>query len=346
MGGMRTYIIRRLLLIIPTLLGVSILVFSVSMVFSPEERAALYVGEGGFKAAARIQAIIKKYGLDQPVYVQYYNWLKNVLHGNLGWSKSLNIPVARAFTELWPASVEIAIYAAPLIVVTGIVLGRISAVHRDRWPDHISRIFAIVGWSLPTFWSAIVLLAIFYGALGWFPPGRLSPEAQSIVHSAEWVGYTGLYTIDAILNRNLFVFVDALRHLFLPVLNLVIVGNAGIMRVMRSSLLEELHKEYVMAARTKGVPEKVVINKHAMRNAMIPVVTMAGVLVASFLTGLVITETVFEFKGLGYWAAHAATQLDFPAVLAFALFSGIVFVVSNLLVDILYAYLDPRIRLG
>ncbi len=346
MGGMRTYIIRRLLLIIPTLLGVSLLIFAVSMVFSPEERAALYVTEGSLKAAARIEAIIKKYGLDQPVYVQYFKWLSSVLRGNLGWSKSLNIPVSRAFTELWPASVELAIYAVPLIVLTGIFLGKISAVHRDRLPDHLSRIFAIVGWSLPTFWSAIVLLAVFYGALGIFPPGRLGPEAQSIVHSPGWVEYTGLYTIDAILNRNLFVLVDALRHLFLPVLNLVIVGNAGIMRVMRSSLLEELHKEYVMAARTKGVPEKVVIDKHAMRNALIPVVTLAGIMVANFMTGLVITETVFEFKGLGYWAAHAATQLDFPAVLAFAMFSGIMFVVANLVVDVLYAYLDPRIRLG
>ena len=341
---MRTYIIRRLLLIIPTLIGVSLLIFIVSMAFTPEERAALYVTSP--KAAKNIQRIIKKYGLDQPVYKQYFTWLHNVLRGNLGFSKSLSIPVSRAFTELWPGSVEIAIYAGPLLVITGIILGKISAVHRDELPDHIARVFAIVGWSLPTFWSAIVLLAIFYGALGIFPPGRLGPEAETIVNSPGWRQYTSLYTIDAILNHNLFVFVDALRHLFLPVLNLVIVGNAGIMRVMRSSMLEELNKEYILAARSKGVSEKDVINKYAAKNALIPVITLAGVLVAALMTGLVITETVFEIKGLGYWAAHAATQLDFPAVLAFALFSGIVFVVANLLVDILYAYLDPRIRLG
>ncbi len=189
------------------------------------------------------------------------------------------------------------------------------------------------------------MLAIFYGWLGWFPPGRLSPEAQAIVRSESWVTYTGLYTIDALLNGNLFVFVDALRHLFLPVLNLVIVGNTGIMRVMRSSMLEELNKEYVLAARSKGVEEKVIINKHVTRNALIPVVTMAGVLVAGLMTGLVITETVFELKGLGYWAAHAAEQLDIPAVLAFALFTGTVFVIANLIVDVLYAYIDPRVRL-
>lgn len=343
MGSMATYIVRRILLIVPTLIGVSLLVFIVSTAFSPEERAALYVTSP--KAAKNIESIIKKYGLDQPVYKQYFTWVKNVLKGNLGFSKSLSIPVSRAFSELWPASVEIAMYAGPLIVITGILLGKISAVNRDKLPDHVARIFAIVGWSLPTFWSAIILMAIFYGAFGVFPPGRLSPEAQTIVNSPEWVTYTRLYTIDAILNGNLFVFTDALRHLFLPVLNLVIVGNAGIMRVMRSSMLEELSKEYIMAARSKGVPEKEVINKHATKNALIPVITMAGILIASLITGLVITETVFEFKGLGYWAAHAATQLDFPAVLAFALFSGLIFVVANLLVDLLYAYLDPRIRL-
>ncbi len=332
-----------MLLLIPTLIGVSLLIFAISMVFSPEQRAALYVTSP--KAASKIYQIIKKYGLDRPVHEQYFTWLSNVLKGNLGYSKSMNIPVSRAFKELWPVSVEIALYAAPFIVLVGIKLGKISAIHRDKLPDHIARVLAIVGWSLPTFWSAIILLAIFYGWLGWFPPGRLSPEAQAIVRSESWVTYTGLYTIDALLNGNLFVFVDALRHLFLPVLNLVIVGNAGIMRVMRSSMLEELNKEYVLAARSKGVEEKVIINKHVTRNALIPVVTMAGVLVASLMTGLVITETVFELKGLGYWAAHAAEQLDIPAVLAFALFTGTVFVIANLVVDVLYAYIDPRVRL-
>ncbi len=343
MGSMANYIARRLLLIIPTLLGVSILIFGISMVFSPQERAALYITSP--RAASRIQEIIHKYGLDQPAYIQYFNWLSNVLKGNLGYSKSLNIPVIRAFIELWPATAEIAIYAAPLIVLVGMELGKISAIKRDQLADHLARVIAIVGWSLPTFWSAIVLLAIFYGALEIFPPGRLSIQAQAIVMSPSWKTYTGLYTIDALLNGNLYVFVDAVRHLFLPVINLVIVGNAGIMRVMRSSMLEELNKEYVLAARSKGVSEKVVIDKHVTRNALIPVVTMAGVLVAGLLTGLVITETVFEFKGLGYWAAHAATQLDFPAVLAFALFAGTVFVFANLIVDILYAYIDPRVRL-
>ncbi|MCC6029762.1 MAG: ABC transporter permease [Candidatus Korarchaeum sp.] len=338
-----TYIIRRLLLMIPTLLGVSILVFIISLAFTPEQRAALYVTSP--KGAARIYEIIEKYGLNRPPHEQYFTWLSNVLQGNLGYSKSLNIPVARAFTELWPVSLEITLYAAPFIVLVGIKLGKISAIHRDKLPDHISRVLAIIGWSLPIFWSAIILLAVFYGALGIFPPGRLSPEAQAIVRSPGWVTYTGLYTIDALLNCNLFVFFDALRHLFLPVLNLVIVDNAIIMRVMRSSMLEELHKEYVIAARSKGVDEDVIINKHVTRNALIPVVTLAGILTAGLMTGLVITETVFELKGIGYWAAHAAEQLDIPSVLAFALFTGVIFVIANLIVDVLYAYIDPRVRL-
>ncbi|MCS7103015.1 MAG: ABC transporter permease, partial [Candidatus Korarchaeum sp.] len=325
------------------LLGVSILVFIISLTFAPEQRAALYITSP--KGAARIYEIIEKYGLNKPPHEQYFTWLSNVLQGNLGYSKSLNIPVARAFTELWPVSVEITIYAAPILILVGMKLGKISAVYRDKLPDHLARIFAIIGWSLPIFWSAIVLLAVFYGGLGIFPPGRLSLEAQAIVRSPEWTTYTGLYTIDALLNRNLFVFLDALEHLFLPVINLVIVGNAVIMRVMRSSMLEELSKDYVIAARSKGVDEGTIINKHVTRNALIPVATIAGIVTAGFMTGLVITETVFELKGLGYWAAHAAQQLDIPSVLAFALFTGVVFVISNLVVDVLYAYIDPRVRL-
>ena len=190
--GLRAYVIRRLLIAIPTLIGVSLIVFSLSMAFHPYERAALYVTTP--KAAEHIEEIVKKYGLDKPFYVQYFTWLSNVLKGNLGYSKSMNIPVARAFTELWPASAELALYTIPFLVLTGITLGKISAVYKDKAPDHLARVFAIIGWSLPSFWSGIVLLAVFYGGLGWFPPGRLSVEAQSIVNSPAFrtVSYTHL----------------------------------------------------------------------------------------------------------------------------------------------------------
>jgi len=342
--SMRTYIIRRLLLIIPVLIGVTLLIFTITQLFSPEERASLYIRDP--RQARDLQAIIKKYGLDLPVYIQYFRWMDQVLHGNLGWSESTHMTVVKAFITHFPATAELALYAAPLTIIVGILLGKLAAVKKDTAIDHATRIMAIIGWSLPSFWLGIMLLAVFYGGLGIFSPGRLSTWAENLVLSGKFKVYTGLYTIDAILNLNGAVLLDALSHLVLPVTTLVIINMALLMRIMRSSMLEQLNKTYVIAARARGLRWKTVIDKHATRNALISVVTISGLLTAGMLSGMVITETVFEFKGIGYWAAHAATQLDIPAVLGFALFAGMVFVIANLIVDILYAYIDPRIRLG
>jgi peptide/nickel transport system permease protein len=246
----------------------------------------------------------------------------------------------------FPATAELAIFAAPITIFLGIYLGKLSAVKKDTFVDHATRALAVVGWSLPSFWLGIMLLAFFYGGLGMFSPGRLSPWAEVLVRSGSFKVYTGFYTVDAVLNLNGAVLLDALSHLVLPVATLTIINMALIMRVMRSSMLEQLGKTYITAARARGLDEKTVINKHATKNALIPVVTLSGLLTAGMLSGVVITETIFEFKGVGYFAARAATQLDVPAVLGFALLAGIIFVIANLIVDLLYAYIDPRIRLG
>ena len=342
--GMRSYLARRIILIVPVLLGVTLLIFAITQLFDPYMRASLYIRDP--RQAKNIESIIRKYGLDQPFYVQYFRWLDQVLRGNLGWSQSAHMPVLKALITYFPATAELALYAIPLTLLVGILLGKLAAVKKDTAVDHASRIMAIIGWSLPSFWLGIVLLAVFYGGLGIFAPGRLSVWAENLVLSGVFRTYTGLYTIDAILNLNWPVFLDALSHLVLPVTTLVTINVAILMRVMRSSMLEQLNKTYVIAARARGLDEKTVIDKHATKNALIPVITLSGLLTAGMLSGMVITETVFEFKGVGYFAAHAATQLDIPAVLGFALLAGIVFVVANLIVDILYAYIDPRIRLG
>lgn len=342
--GLRTYVIRRLILLIPTLIGITILIFGITQLFDPVERASLYITNP--KQARFAEEIIKKYGLDQPFYIQYFNWLSQVIQGNLGWSQSLHMPVLEALMTRFSATAELVLYSAPLIIILGIFLGKISAVKRNTAIDHMTRVIAIIGWSLPAFWLGIILLAVFYGGLGIFPPGRLSPWAEAMIRSGEFKVYTGLYTIDAILNLNWPIFVDALSHLVLPVITLTTINVALIMRVMRSSMLEQLSKTYIIAARARGLDEKTVIDRHASKNALIPVITLSGLLTAGLLSGMVITETIFEFKGIGYFAAHAATQLDIPAVLGFALFAGIIFVIANLIVDILYAYIDPRIKLG
>ena len=341
---LKHYIIRRLLLLIPTLIGVTLLIFAVIQLFSPTERAALYIRDP--RQARDLPGIIKKYHLDEPVYVQYYYWLREVLRGNLGYSKSVNMPVVDAIINFFPATVELVMYSAPLIVLLGIKLGVLAAIHKDRAVDHLTRISSIIGWSLPSFWLGILLLAIFYGQLGIFPPERLGTEASVYVNSANFIRYTKINTIDALLNGQLWIFVDALKHLALPVASLTIQIVALIVRIMRSSMLEALNKGYVLAARAKGLEEHDVIYKHARKNALIPVFTVTGILLAGMLTGVIITETVFNYKGIGYWAAHAATQLDIPAVLGFALLAGVIFVFTNLIVDILYAYIDPRVRLG
>ncbi|MEM3627862.1 MAG: ABC transporter permease [Candidatus Bathyarchaeia archaeon] len=344
--GLLQFTVRRLILLIPTLIGVTLLIFAVTQLISPAQRALLYVTSD--KQLEKIDLIITKYGLDRPFYEQYFNWIVQVLQGNLGIAKSAgNQPVLKVLLDRFPATLELTLYSAPLIIFFGIYLGVKSAVHRDKAIDHVTRAAAIIGWSLPSFWLGIVLLAIFYGGLGWFPPKRLSTAAETFVNSAAWHKYTGLYTIDGLLNGQIWITIDAFRHLVLPVIVLTTINVALLIRVMRSSMLESLSKGYIVTARAKGLKNSVVINKHARRNALIPVVTLSGLLIAGMLGGLIITETVFAFPGIGQFAANAAlTGPDLPAVLGFALFTGTIFVLANLIVDILYAYIDPRIKLG
>lgn len=339
------YIIRRLLLMVVVLIGVTLIIFALLTLFSPEQRASAFIKD--IKQLSDINSIIRTYGLDRPVYIQYFNWLKQIFSGNFGWSTTVSRSVLDAFKFFFPNTLELALFSAPVIILVGIWLGSISAAHRDKPVDHFTRMLAIVGWSLPTFWFGLILLMIFYGYFrGLFPPEALGYKAQTFVESAEFIRYTHLNTLDALLNGKLWIFVDAIRHLVLPVITLTVIQIALVMRIMRSSMLEVLGKGYILTARAKGAEWKTVIKKHARRNALIPVVTVSGWLFAVLMAGVVITETIFNRKGLGWWWAKAATQLDIPAVLMAVLFNGILFVVTNLIIDILYAYIDPRVRLG
>jgi peptide/nickel transport system permease protein len=313
--------------------------------FSPIERATLYITDP--KQLANLPNIIEQYGLNESVWSQYATWINQVFHGNLGWSRVVNMSVFDAIWHFLPATLELALFSAPLIIFGGIFLGSKAAAHKDKPIDHATRLGAIVGWSLPSFWLGLVLLMIFYGYFsGWLPPERLSTDTSIIVNSEGFNQYTNINTIDAILNGNARVLADAFRHLVLPVITISVVNLAFIMRLMRSSMLESLGKGYILTARAKGLDEKDVVNKHARRNALIPVLTVSGYLFASLMNGVVITESIFNFKGLGWWAWQSAIRLDIPSVLGFALFSGVLFVLTNLVVDLLYARIDPRVRLG
>lgn len=332
-------------MLLPVLFGVSLTVFAVLQFFSPVERASLYATD--VKQLRDIPGLIQKYGLDQPLPTQFWIWIREVAGGNLGYSKVVSMPVLDALFAFLPATIELALFAAPLIVLGGIFLGSLAAAHKDRPLDHFSRALAIVGWSLPTFWLGLMLLMVFYGYFsGLLPPERLSTQVSLYVNSPQFTRYTHLNTIDALLNWEPRVLLDSLRHLVLPVLTLAVVNLAFVMRIMRSSMLESLGRGYIITARAKGLPESKVISRHARRNALIPVLTVSGYIFAGLMNGVVVTETIFNYKGIGWWAWQSAVHLDIPGVLGFTLFNAVLFVLTNLVVDLLYAYIDPRVRLG
>lgn len=353
---MTTYILRRLLILPLLLFGVTIIIFGLLQFISPVERSALYVRDIPHNDAA-VQGIIKRYGLDQPLYVQYWRWLVGqtdpitgqrvggIIFGDLGYSRVGGQPVASLIQQRFPATLELTLWSVLPIIGVGVWLGAQAAVHHNRFFDQAARVFSIVGWSFPTFVFGLLVLMIFYAQLGWFAPGRLSDWANVVVNSDQFSRITYLVTIDALLNGRLDIFLDALSHLILPIVTLSYLNWALLLRVTRSSMLEVLRQEYITTARAKGASERNVIFRHALPNALIPVATLGGLTVAGLLGGVVITETVFNYPGIGSAAAAAASQIDVVTVLGFALFNGVILVLANLVVDILYAYLDPRVRL-
>jgi ABC-type dipeptide/oligopeptide/nickel transport system permease component len=339
------YIIRRLLLMVLVLVGVTILVFAILMLIPPGMRVAAYV-KSEKVPASQIDNMIRTYGLQDPAPVQYFRWLGKILRLDFGFSTTADAPVWEGFVGFFPTTLELVLYATPVIILVGIWLGTLAATRKDQPIDHGVRVFAIVGYSLPTFWLGLLLLMILYGFFGIFPPGTLFDANKDIIHDPSFRRYTYLLTIDAILNWRWGLFLDALYHLVLPTLNLAILDSALIMRLVRGSMLESLGQDYIRTALAKGADRKTIYKKHARRNGLLPVITISGEMFAGLLSGMVITETIFVRQGIGYWMARAAVQLDVSAIMFNVLFLGVVFVVVNLVVDLIYAAIDPRIRLA
>lgn len=346
--GLVKYVVRRLLLLLPIMVGISMVVFGISLFFSPRQRAELYAGNHPPEPwdNEAWEKIIKKYNLNSSWESQYFGWVNEVLHGNLGYSYIIHQPVLAAIIGCFPATFEIVLISAPVLVILGILLGVQSATHTDTSIGHSTRTLAILGSAAPSFWLGMILVAFFYGHLQWLPAaGRLSSHVQTFVNSGSFIRYTHFNVIDGVLNGQLWVATDALLHLLLPATVVIVTNMAIILRVMRASMLEVLSKGYIVSARAKGLSEKVVINKHARRNALIPTITISGLLVSSLVNGLVITENVFGIGGLGAFIVLASQRIDVPALVALALFAAVVVVLTNLIVDILYAYIDPRVGL-
>ena len=353
---MLNYVIRRLLLVPVLLFGVTVLIFLMLQFLSPVQRSALYVRDIPRNERV-LDGVIKRYGLDKPIWVQYWKWLTGVrdphsgeitggvLRGDFGYSRTASESVANIIKRRFPATLELALWSVVPVVAGGVILGVVAAVNHNKFPDHLARVFGIVGWSFPTFVFGLLVLMIFYANLKWFPPGRVSDWANRVIMSDGFRNYTRMITIDALLNLRFDIFLDVARHMFLPVVTLSYLWWAMMLRVTRSSMLEVLRQYYITTARAKGLHERVVVRRHALPNALMPVVTIGGTMVLGLLSGVVITETVFNYPGIGSAAAAAAGNLDVVTVLGFALLNGFVLVLANVVIDVLYAFIDPRVRL-
>jgi peptide/nickel transport system permease protein len=295
---------------------------------------------GDMQAAdeALVAAYRARWGLDLPIWQQYWIFLSGLVHGDFGISISSQRPVLDDIAQYAPATIELSTVAFLLAVVVGVPLGVLAAVKRDSWIDHVARVLSLVGVSAPTFWLAFMFLALFYGGLQIAPgPGRLD-----VVFLAP-PSVTGSYLIDSALAGQWDTFRNAAAHLVLPGIVLAATTLGLITRTTRAAMLESLHQDYVRVARAKGLSERAIILGHALPNALIPVVTLGGLAYAVLLSGTVLTETIFSWPGLGRYTFRSAVSLDFPAIMGITFIVAVVYLVINLLVDLTYAVLDPRV---
>ncbi|MGQ9558436.1 MAG: ABC transporter permease [Desulfurispora sp.] len=332
---MASYIARRLLLLFPVLLGVSIFVFVVLHVFTTDP-AALMLGQHA--TTQQIEALREELGLNDPLYVQFGRFLWQVLHGDLGRSLMTRAPVTDEIMARFPATIELAFMAMLIATIVGVFVGVLAAVKQYSIFDYLSMVGALAGVSMPIFWLGLMLILLFAVQLGWLP------VAGRIDIGMEPARITGLYLLDSLLTGNWAAFVSAFKHLMLPALALASYSMAIIARMTRSTMLEVIRQDYVRTARAKGLVESLVIYRHALRNALIPVVTVVGLQMGSLLGGAVLTETVFSWPGIGGLLVNAILAADYPLVQGCVILIATIFVVVNLLVDLLYAFLDPRIR--
>lgn len=334
------YLARRLALGVVSLFGIVLVAFLVAHMV-PADPLAVVLSDQATKDPSIRAAYVKRWGLDRSLPEQFVRYLLNVMRGDLGESFTTRRPVLQDLRQYLPATIELTVAALVFSVVVGVPLGIVAAVRHNGGADHLARIVSLVGAASPIFWTGLVALYVFYYLLDWFPgPGRLDPYLQSPRR------LTGFVLLDSLLAGNADTFWSGLRHLLLPamVLGWFIMGI--ITRTTRAALLEILSADYVRTARAKGLGELPVVVLHALRNALIPVVTVTGLAFASLLSGAVLTETVFAWPGIGRYAVTASANLDYPAILGVTILTAVIYIGVNFAVDVLYGVLDPRIRVG
>jgi ABC-type dipeptide/oligopeptide/nickel transport system permease component len=338
--NLRRYIVHRLLLIPVVLLGIVTVAFAITHLV-PSNPLSSVLSERQLGNPEAVAAATHKYGLDKPLPTQYFIYVKKLLSGDAGTSFVTKQSVTADLGKRLPATLELTFVSMIIAIVGGVLIGVLVATRHNKLTDHAGRLFSLIGSSVPVYWSGLVLLLIFSVKLGWLPgPGRLDSR------SAKPADVTGFYTIDALLDGNLAKFWEALRHLVLPasVLGWGVMGTVS--RIVRASMLDVLGQDYVRTARAKGARESTVVFRHALRNALIPAMTIVGFSVAYLLTGAVLVESIFSWPGIGSYSVKAAQTLDFPAIMGVCLLGGLAFLVANFVTDLGYALADPRIRLS
>ena len=332
---MLRFVVRRLLLLVPILLGLSILVFLWIRAL-PGGPAQALLGERA--TDAQIQQIEREYGLDKPIYVQYTRYVSTVLHGNFGQSVTTRRDVTEELKQKFPATVELALAAMLFSVVCGIPLGFFAAKRYGGVFDNFSLVASLIGVSIPVFFLAILLKYVFAVRLGWLPSvGRIDVTSE-VEHP------TNFYVLDAILTTDWATLKDVLKHLILPAIALGSIPLAIITRITRASVLDVQNEDYVRTARAKGLPPSTVDRRHVLRNALLPISTIIGLQTGLLLSGAILTETVFAFPGMGSWLRDAIFNRDYAVLQGGILFLALIFVLVNLVVDISYAIINPRIR--
>jgi peptide/nickel transport system permease protein len=332
---MLRFVVRRLLLLVPILIGVSLLVFGWIHAL-PGSPAEALLGEHATPQA--IAQVRRQYGLDKPIYVQYWNYVKTLAHGDLGTSITTTRTVTYELRQRFPATVELAFAAMFFAMFLGIPLGFFAAKRYGSVFDHVGLIGSLIGISIPIFFLGLILKWIFAVKLHWLP----SIGRESVLANRSHP--TNFYILDAIINRDPEALWDAIRHLILPAVALGSIPLAIVARITRASVLDVQNEDYVRTARAKGLPPRVVDRRHVMRNALLPVATIIGLQAGLLLSGAVLTETIFAWPGVGSWLKDAIFNRDYPVLQGGVLFLAIVFVVVNLIVDLSYAVINPKIR--
>lgn len=332
---MLRFILRRLIGLVLVMAGVSVITFALAQLV-PVDPAATALGQNAREE--QIAAYRAELGLDRPVVEQYLRYVGRVLQGDLGKSIRTRRPVADDLRDFLPATIELSLAALLVSVLLGIPLGMLASMRRNGVVDAGARVFALAGGSMPIFYVGLLVLGLFYRQLRWFPgPGRLDTILTAPTH------ITGMYTIDALLAGNWPIFQNSLYHLVLPAATLGYFSTAVLLRMTRSAMLEVLQQDYVRTAKAKGLAGQAVIWRHVLKNALPPVLTTIGLTFGSLLSGAVLTETIFNWPGLGRYATTSVTTLDFPAVMGVTLVAAIVYPTVNTLVDIGYRVVDPRV---